>query len=169
MLLVANRLSDISFGKLMEVYEEGNLEKAKSIYGNLDINAAIIQVEQDFYGYLRDVFFKTPGAYYLIWEEHGKYISALRLEPFEDGLLLEALETRPDSRGKGNGKRLVCLASDRSTVPVYSHVNKNNTASLRTHEVCGFKRVYEWARLIDGTFAPYCCTFLYSKVIAKNS
>lgn len=168
MLLVANRLTDISFGKLMEVYEEGNLIKAKEIYGYMDLNAAIIQVEQDFYGYLRDVFFQTAGAQYLIWEENGRYISGLRLEPFEDGLLLEALETRPDSRGMGHAKRLVCIAVDRSSVPVYSHVNKNNAASLRTHEACGFKRILEWGKLIDGTIAEYCCTLLYGKVITKN-
>ena len=43
-------------------------------------------------------FFQIPGAQYWIWEEEGRYVSCLRLKPDRDGLLLEALETRPDCR-----------------------------------------------------------------------
>ncbi len=52
-------------------------------------------------------FFQIPGAQYWIWEEEGRYVSCLRLKPDRDGLLLEALETRPDCRRRGFGKQLI--------------------------------------------------------------
>lgn len=160
MLKRIERLSDICFGDLMGVYEEGNRENAQELYGHMDRNAAMIQAEQDFYGYLSQVFFQTEGAYYAVWAEKGRYVSALRLEPYQDGLLLEGLETAPGKRRKGYAKKLITAALKSVDLPVYSHVNKGNAASLATHYACGFVRISEQATLIDGTVVEYCCTLL---------
>lgn len=64
--------------------------------------------EEDFREYLSQVFFAAEGAAYFILEEAGRYVSALRLEPYEDGLLLEALETAPEERRKGYAAHLIC-------------------------------------------------------------
>ena len=85
MLILAQSIRDLSFSKLMGVYIEGNLENAEEFYPDLPEGQKLMQAEQDFYQYLNEVFFRTSGAVYAIWEEQGAYVSALRLEPYRDG------------------------------------------------------------------------------------
>lgn len=165
MLRTYVRMRDIDFGKLMDLYSEGNRENAEEKYQNDDLNIAILKVEQDFYQYLREVFFSTEGAYYAVWEERGVYLSALRLEPFADGLLLEALETHPEHRRKGCAKNLIeAVLNDlqyKNIHVVYSHINKKNIASLQTHISCGFQRISEQATYIDGSVTKTSCTMAF--------
>ena len=98
MVLWAEKLRDISFSSLMTVYEEGNRENAAEFWPHLEERERMIQAEQEFYQYLKQIFFPTENARYCILVEQGSYVSALRLEPYRDGLLLEALETAPDQR-----------------------------------------------------------------------
>jgi len=158
MLKLFYHLTDMNFGKLMSVYEEGNRENAREFYGQLDPNIGLLQTEQDFFAYLKDVFFSTENACYAVWEEDGSYISALRLEPYEDGILLAALETSPQHRGKGYAKKLISGVLAGLRVPVYSHVHKGNESSLAAHLACGFMRVGEQARYLDGTVVKHSCT-----------
>jgi len=75
----------------------------------------------------------------------GRYVSALRLEPYRDGLLLEALETAPEQRRKGFAAALIravqCFLEGKTKL--YSHVDKRNLSSLKVHEKCGFRIVSE--------------------------
>ena len=160
MLIVANRLREITFGKLMDIYQEGNLENGRERWPNETAARQLALAEEDFYNYLRQVFVKTEDAVYLIWEERGSYVSALRLEPYQDGLLLEALETRPDQRRKGYAVELVkAVLSEVGDTKIYSHVGKRNSASLKTHEKCGFRRILEHAVYADGSVMTNHCTF----------
>ena len=93
MLLIAKSLRGLSFPKLMEVYVEGNRENGADRYPGETPDRQLALAEEDFREYLSQVFFAAEGAAYFILEEAGRYVSALRLEPYEDGLLLEALET----------------------------------------------------------------------------
>ena len=68
MLIVANNLRELTFGKLMEVYAEGNLENGHDLWPDEPEGRQIALAEQEFYHYLREVFFKTPRACYFIWE-----------------------------------------------------------------------------------------------------
>ena len=159
MLIIANRLAELSFGKLMDVYYEGNLENGQENYPDEPEGRRLALAEQDFYNYLQQVFFKTEHAVYLIWEEAGCYISALRLEPYRDGLLLEALETAPAHRGSGYAAKLVSAALHYAGErKIYSHVNKHNRASLRTHEKCGFVKILDYAVYADGSVNDRCIT-----------
>lgn len=152
MLLVLKSLKELNFSSLMEVYIEGNLEKA-------DEGMTLLQAEQEFYGYLRDVFFTMPGAVYCVWQERGEYVSALRLEPYKDGWLLEALETEPRHRRQGYGERLIRQVLQLPEYgKIYSHVHKKNLPSLRIHEKCGFCRISERAVYIDGSVNQEACT-----------
>ena len=153
MLFICNSLNQLSFGKLMAVYEEGNRENAAYFYAGMDKNAALLQAEQDFYAYLEDCFFKIAGAFYGIWIENGEYVSALRMEPYRDGLLLEALETAPAHRRMGFASRLLKVVLTDVSAPVYSHVKKDNVASLRTHAACGFVQINDSADMIDGSIS----------------
>ena len=166
MLKLYYKLKDMDFAKLMALYADGNRENAEDQFPDDDINVGILRVEQDFYQYLNQVFFSTKGAFYAVWEENNIYLSALRMEPYQDGMLLEALETHPEYRKLGCARKLIdaVLASlkQNGALTVYAHIHKKNHASLRTHLSCGFKRVMEHAVYIDGSVNSYCCTFQYT-------
>ncbi len=162
MLIEATKRKDLDFRALMEVYREGNEENGAVLYPDQPPERRIGLAEENFDHYLTEMFFPTPGARYLIWAEDGRYVSALRLERYEDGLLVTGLETRPDCRRRGYAARLLAATLDRVREtgggPVYSHVRKTNTASLRTHDACGFTRFLDYARELDGTVTTRDCT-----------
>ena len=164
MLKIVTSLKDLSFSRLMEVYIESNLENGEDQWPELSEDRRLLLAEQGFYDYLRESFFRTPGAIYALWEREGKYVSALRLEPYKDGLLLEALETAPGERRKGYAEALMRAVQQRTGgTKLYSHVHKGNVPSLKIHEKCGFLRCMEYAAYIDGSFNQRCCTMLYEK------
>ena len=144
---------ELDFSALMAVYEEGNRENAADRYPEESGYRGLALAEADFHQYLRECFFPTPGAFYCVWVEKGCYISALRMEPYQDGLLLEALETRPDMRRKGFAAQLIgsVLKSLPGGTKVYSHVSKRNVASLKTHAACGFEKILDRAVYADGS------------------
>ncbi len=159
MLRYARALHLLSFGSLMEVYLEGNQENAADNYSGRSAGEGLLLAEQDFYNYLHDVFFPTEGALYAIWEEDGRYVSALRLEPYQDGLLIEGLETAPAARRKGYAKALMqAIQQDHPDATLYAHVHKQNVPSLELHRSCGFSRISEHATYIDGSINDRCCT-----------
>ena len=164
MLKIIGNMADISLPSLMAVYEDSNRENASEFWPNLPEGFALQMAEQEFAQYLREIFFKTKDAVYAVWEADGVYVSALRLEPYRDGLLLEALETAPSERGKGYAQKLVhgvlCRIGDRK---VYSHVGKRNASSLSVHKRCGFQFLEDHAVYIDGSVNHRCVTLLYHK------
>ena len=153
MLHIACALGELDFSRLMEIYREGNLEKAEE-------GMTLLEAEQDFYGYLREVFFRTPGARYYVWTEGERYVSALRLEPYRDGWLLEALETAPEFRRKGYGRTLVEAVLELPEYSrIYSHIHRYNLPSLRLHEACGFQKILDYGVYIDGSVNRYTFTY----------
>lgn len=164
MLVIAKKLREMSFGQLMEVYVEGCLERGQELFPDEPEARQIAIGEQEFYNFLEQVFYRTSGAYYAIWQVNGKYVSALRLEPFRDGLLLEALETRPDQRKKGYAKALIkAVLEQKGNVKIYSHVRKRNIASMKTHESCGFRVCMDYAVYADGSVSPDTATLCFEK------
>lgn len=162
MVLWARKLSELNFDQLMAVYAEGNEDNARRKYPYLEPSEALRRVEADFRDYLREDFFTQPGAVYCLAELEGTYVSVLRLEPYEDGLLLEALETHPAHRRKGYAKALIRAVQQ--TLPgqrIYSHVNKRNIASLNTHKACGFHKIKDSVRLLDGTVSAFGVTLVW--------
>lgn len=159
MLLLAVRIQDLSFGKLMSVYIEGNQEKAEEFP---DPAEGLLQAEQDFYQYLKQVFFPVDSAFYAVWVENEVYCSALRMEPYKDGLLLEALETAPELRRRGYASKLIHAVLDQlGDTKVYSHVSKTNEASLAVHARCGFRKVLDHAVYLDGSVRQNVYTLLW--------
>ena len=169
MLNIAKNMRDLSFSKLMEVYREGNLENGRDLWPDLPEGQQLIRAEQDFYNYLTQVFFPSRGAVYAIWEEKGSYLCALRLEPYKDGLLLEALETHPEHRRKGYAQLLIYAVRERTgSTKIYSHVHKSNIPSLKVHQKCGFQRIQEYAVYVDGSFNNRCCTLCLEETIQQK-
>lgn len=164
MLCTAAHLRELSFEHLMEVYREGNRINGRILAPFDSQERQLRLAEQDFYSYLLEQFFPTPGARYAVWTAGGKYVSALRLEPYRDGLLLEALETAPGERKKGYASALICAVQEMPEhrgVRLYSHVDKQNAASLRVHLGCGFQILSDCAAYVDGTVSSRAYTLLY--------
>lgn len=162
MLRLVRSMKELPFGALMEIYAQSNRENSEELWPELSAGEGLLRVEQDFYQYLRQVFFRTQGASYYLWEKDGHPVSALRLEPYRDGLLLEALETAPEHRQKGYAAALIRgVQESLPEAKIYSHVSKRNVASLRTHLACGFQRIAEQAVYADGSVNDRCCTLLY--------
>lgn len=162
MLTIAKKMNELSFGQLMEVYVEGCLERGQELYPEEPEPRQIALGEQEFYQYLHQVFFRTQGAVYAMWEVDGKYASALRLEPYRDGLLLEALETAPCQRRRGHAKNLILKVMERTggTI-IYSHVSKSNLPSIKTHESCGFRKRLNYAVCADGSVMHHMYTYCF--------
>lgn len=164
MLLIFDKLKDLSFSQLMAVYEEGNRENAEEFWSHMEEGQRMILAEQEFHQYLREIFFPTEGAVYCVWEERGRYVSALRLEPYRDGMLLEALETAPGERKKGYAAQLIrAVQGSWPKAKIYSHVSKRNIPSLKTHESCGFIRIAENAVYADGSVTDRSCTLCWEE------
>lgn len=161
MLIIAEHLRDLSFGMLMEVYREGNRENGVDFWPNESPERQLALAEQDFYDYLSRTFFCVPGAYYALWSVDGRYVSALRMEPYRDGFLISGLETAPEQRRRGYAKALLRAVLDsRNHGRVYSHVSKRNLPSLRTHASCGFQKILDHAVYADGSILTSSVTLL---------
>jgi len=166
MLTFARRYGEVRFDDLMEVYSQSNQEAAARMC-NIPPAFALEMAEQDFCQYLREVFFQTPGAIYIILEDDDRYVSAARLEPYRDGLLLAGLETRPSARKRGYAtqllqgiqKYLTKLGGKR----LYSHVHKKNIPSLRLHEKLGFREISDMAVYLDGSVDNHSVTLCYDE------
>lgn len=164
MLMVYKKLHQLRFGALMEVYREAVEENGAELYPELSAGEQILRAEQDFYAYLQQGFFTRSGDCYCIWEENGQYICALRLQQFADGLLLEALETRPEQRRQGYGEKLICGVQEKfGKWKIYSHIHHRNVPSIAIHQKCGFRKISDLARYADGSVNDRCGTYLYDK------
>ena len=165
MLKIAASLREIDFEALSELYREGNAENGAQLYPHLDSSEQLLLAEQDFYQYLAQCFFTVDGAVYALWEQDGQYCSALCLEPYQDGLLLAALETAPDKRRQGYACRLLgavqAWLSQHGPIKVYSHVHRKNAASQRSHQSCGFTKIFDHAVYVDGSVLTNSDTYLF--------
>lgn len=158
MLQLFTSMKELNMRQLLRVHSE-------SIYANCGTeNLRQLQAEQEFFDYLHEFFYHYDGIYAL-WVTKGNYCSALRLEPYQDGLLLSGLETAPAVRGRGYATLLVqavlSYLPDSGYRKLYSHVDKNHSASLKVHTNCGFQRILEHAVFLDGSVYQSSCTFCY--------
>lgn len=173
MLKIIEKMCDLDSTQLMAVYSESNLENGRWRFPDLPEDEQIRKAESGFLTYLREDFFGQKNAIYAVWEVERQYRSALRIEPYRDGLLLEALETAPAERRKGYAESLVravlCYLQQTEFTAVYSHVSKRNVQSLSVHRKCGFRRVSDTAAYIDGTVTNNACTLCYQLADANRN
>ncbi len=150
MIKIIRSVQELNFQQLWNVYSQSCRKEGKMNYPNSAPEQQLLLAEQDLYSDTK-CFFQDPDALYALWETDGRYRSALRLEPYQDGLLLEGLETAPEDRNKGYAKALVREVLAQIQVPVYSHIDKKNTASLAVHLSCGFQIIRDCAVYADGS------------------
>lgn len=148
--------------KVIKSISELDLEQLLSVYSGSNQN---LKAEISFLSYLREDFFQQKDACYCFWVADNIYKSALRLEPYRDGLLLQALETEPTARKMGYGclllKSVLEYITETKYKCIYSHVDKHNIASLKLHRKCGFQTVADSAALLDGTVTTNAYTLCY--------
>lgn len=165
MLHIYKSFSELDIEQLMLVYLQGNLENGSLLYPECGENEQRRRAEDDFISYLREDFFSHPNAFYAVWAPDGCYKAALRLEPYRDGLLLEALETAPEARRQGYAtvliRKVMSYLQPLKWTCIYSHIHKRNIASLNVHKKCGFQIISDSATYIDGTVTQSSYTLRY--------
>lgn len=159
MLLIARKMSQLPFAQLKKVYEQSIKAVAEREYHNAP--DGVLQAEMDLYDYFRNVFFKTENAWVCIWEETGAAVSVLRLETYQDGLLITGLETAAEFRGKGYATRLLraVLSEVDANTPVYAHIHRWNKASVLVHRKCGFEKIANYSTFLDGSTSTFYDTY----------
>lgn len=161
MLQIIYTMRELSFGRLMAVYEDTNRQR----YPQLPLHQALAQAEQELYDYLRNDFFTISCAVICVWQEAGEYISALRLEPYRDGMLITALETKEMKRGMGFATHLIQAVQvwqeQSGDVILYSHIANGNLPSISVHEKCGFVKISDSATYLNGDVSSHAGTYRY--------
>ncbi len=166
MLKIVWDMGQLPVEALMAICCEALQREAKDRYGDLPPGIGLEYVELDLKEYLREVFFREKGAYYALWEEKGRYVSALRMIPYSDGLLLHSLHTHPDHRRNGYAAALVrAVLAREGDAKVYSHVKKENLPSILLHEKMGFRKTADSAVYLDGSWDKNSLTFCREKHI----
>lgn len=142
-LLVFRDLSGLNWEQFFAVYRESSTENAAEWYPELSGEEALTKYEEGYRDYLTGDFQANDGML-LVLEKDGVYRSALRLLPQEPNrFLLEALETHPDFREMGFGKRILqeTMLWLHNIAPgcfICSHVSRKNKISIQTHRAAGF-------------------------------
>lgn len=148
MLVKVNELNEKEQRLLMDLYEDGNIKNASYFYPDIqDIEVGKKKVEENFIAYIKNEFFINDGNIYYVWEEDGVWISAMRIYKINNNLYyIEALATHPNYRKQGFEEKLMRGVIEDLKVngefEMNSMTSKENIASQRTHEKCGFNKKY---------------------------
>ncbi len=145
--------------RIIKSFQALDLEKLAVLYG-VDTLEAYNEMTE----YLREDFFRTQGAFYAI---AGDYDCGLRVEPYRDGFLIEALQTKAELQNQGYAKTLLRCVLQSDMFPegaaIYSHIHKKNAPSLAVHTACGFTQILDYAVFVDGSVYQHSCTMVYKK------
>lgn len=136
-------------------YWELDINSIQSVYETESIHDLILDIETSI---------KMHDGSLYFWEEDGYRISALRVEPYQDGYLLFDLATMISRRRLGYGSQLVrsVLSEYRmKNKPIYVHIEKKNAVSLSLHKNLGFQICNDYGKLIDGTISHRYYTLVY--------
>ena len=142
-LLAFGDLSGLNWPQFFAVYRESSAENAAEWYPERSPEEALAKYEEGYRDYMIGDFQAEQGTL-LVLETDGVYRSALRLLPQGQNMfLLEALETHPDFREMGFGKRILqemmlYLHRQVPNCTVCSHVSRKNKISIQTHRAAGF-------------------------------
>lgn len=161
MLKIVKCCREIPKAALFSICRESLLEQARRDYPSTPEGQALEQAELDLWEYLQSDFFPHHGQY-AFWIEENNPVAALRLEPYRDGLLLEALETMPEERCKGYARELIsAVQAELRPCTLYSHVSKSNLPSLKVHRECGFTEESHRAVFVDGSVSSRYYTLCF--------
>jgi len=146
--------------QLLSVYAESNAAHGASLLPNGSCWEQL-RLGEEMFRESVFAFLRINGAALALWSDSGRCNSALRLEPYLDGLLLSCLETAPEDRGKGAAAALLDAVLENSRCKIYSHVHKDNTISLKLHLNAGFSVFSDYSSLLDGTVTHSYYTLIH--------
>lgn len=157
-------MGQLPVNDLMGICAEALQKDAKDRYNDLPSGIALEYAELDLKEYLREVFFQERDAYYGLWQENGRFVSALRMVSYQDGMLLHSLHTHPDFRRQGYACALIkAVLYFEGKHRIYSHVKKDNLPSLALHKKLGFAEIPGNAVYLDGSTDENAVTFCKDK------
>ena len=81
---------------------------------------------------------KNPGRKLYVAEENGTSIGTVRLD-WTDGAHTLSWTVKPESRGKGVGKRMVSLIVEQITEPIRAEIKVGNLASIKIAKTVGMQ------------------------------
>lgn len=167
MLKIVNSMKELDFSGLCFVYAERICENGRLRYPLESEGMQNLLAQQDFYSSLC-LFFEDKTAALFYWDIEDCCCAALRLEKYNDGYLLNSLETAPREREKGCAKALVSetiqYLKSEAPVKLYSHIDNRNYISISVHTACGFKKILDHAVYLDGSVLHTSSTYLYEIV-----
>lgn len=153
MLLQVTTVDNNSLEQLFSVYEE-SMKDLQSRYASLE------DMKASYADFLNE-FLSIPNQYVLVETAEGQWVSGLRAIETESGCwFLEAVETMPEERRKGHGRRLLLHTLDflksRGMQQAFCQISKNNIKSQKLHISCGFiptedPSIDPWGQLNDRT------------------
>lgn len=154
MLKIAEHLDELRFDELAEVYHY-DLEVEGVDDRDFLPEEWLSCMKAEFWGFLSARFFSREERFgnvrpfYAIWEVGGQYVSAVRVRVYEQGFLLEALQTREDARGKGYASALLeavtAYLAQWGHFQVYAHVRDWKTQVRNLLEARGFRKIQDYA------------------------
>ena len=155
MLSLFSSSKSFPYSAVAEIYRTSILSDGAFRYPEEPEEVQEALAEADFLSYIRLDFFPRQGSLYALWQADTRYVSATRIEPYRDGVLLSGLETAPEHRGRGYASSLLAALlgalENQGISRVYSHVNKWNRPSLAVHQKCGFRIFKDSAVYLDGS------------------
>ena len=164
-LLIAKKMGELDCEKLMHLYRGFYTNRGAQVVSQEAQSRRSLRDEEELWDFLFCDFFSGKGAGYYIRVGKNQYLSSLRLWHFQDGFLIEGLETDPDFRRQGHARYLLQTVQERipRNTPLYAHVNRKNQASLKLHASCGFQSYLNYARGIFGDVSSKSVTLLWEK------
>ena len=135
MLVEIKKIDAVVVDRLFAVYAE-SMEDLAADFGSAD------DMRADYEGFLRE-FIRKPGQLILVEADGDDWVSALRAIEYRPSVwFMEAVETAPDRRGQGFGRRLLNHSVERllslGAQRIECIIHPDNTASQCLHASCGF-------------------------------
>ena len=153
MINIVTQIDENTISRLLSVYSESMDDMKINFTNDAEMRLA-------YASFLRD-FVKNPKQLIVVETFDGDWVSALRaIETTEGCWFLEAVETKPDERKKGFGKKLLRHTIDylknHGMTELTCTIAKNNYMSQALHGKCGFIPTNDpplncWGELEEGT------------------
>lgn len=135
MLKIVTQIDEDTIHRLYSVYAESMLDLKMHFSSNAEMYAS-------YASFLKD-FIQKPKQLIIVETFDDEWVSALRAIATTDGhWFLEAVETKPEERKRGYGKKLlentIAYLKSIGMTTLTCTVAKNNFASRALHEKIGF-------------------------------
>jgi len=160
MLIEIKEINESAVCQLFDLYAE-SMRNMQSQFHSYD------EMKQAYTQFLHD-FLASPNQLILVETIDGEWVSGLRtIETSKGCWFIEAVETKPDRRERGYGKRLIqdtiSYLRQKGMCQITCQIARKNVRSQLLHTSCGFVATQEpsidpWGEADDNTILyKYVC------------